>query len=288
MNAEAAEAVNADLLASGTDALLSGEESDRKSARNLLISSARSRFIEIVNEVESRVGAPDLYAGGAAGVLVRWRHRRTTLTVAQEQGVTMSLQPSASLDADEATVFQNGVGTSPGQAPSYLQLPYLWQIQRGPERKQPGVARTSDWDQLEQALQSLFELWADQATLLYEAGWCDEVAFDLTKHASEDRVLGLLQSADDGLALFLHDDRAAIDQPDPDDMVARGWQQRIKQFRAWIASFEPGPDAAATAARIMVRELRRRKAATPLSISLTALSGTAEHRLLLPGIPLKC
>ncbi|WP_329043529.1 hypothetical protein OHT61_32380 (plasmid) [Streptomyces sp. NBC_00178] len=202
--------------------------------------------------------------------------------------MTMSLQPSASLDAAEATAFQNGVGTSAGQAPSYLQLPYLWQIQRGPERKQPGVARTRDWDQLEQALQSLLELWADQAPLLYEAGWCDEVAFDLTKHASEDRVLGLLQSADDGLALFLHDDRTEIDQPDPDDMVARGWQQRIKQFRAWIASFEPGPDAAATAARIMVRELRRREAATPLSISLTALSGTAEHRLLLPGIPLKC
>ncbi|MEV5161958.1 hypothetical protein [Streptomyces sp. NPDC053728] len=208
--------------------------------------------------------------------------------MAQEQGVTMSLRPSASLDAAEAAAFQNGVGTSPGQAPSYLQLPYLWQIQRGPERKQPGVARTSDWNQLEQALQNLLEVWADQTALLYEAGWCDEVAFDMTKHASEDRVLGLLQSADDGLALFLHDDRAAIGQPDPDDMVARGWQQRIKLLRAWIASFEPGPDAAATAARIVVRELRRRGAVTPLSVSLTALSGNAENRLRLPGIPLKC
>ncbi|WP_331730806.1 hypothetical protein [Streptomyces sp. NBC_01174] len=276
---DATEAVNA---------LLAGEELDDGPARNLLVSPAPTRFIEIVSEVESRVGAPDLYAGGAAGVLVRWHYGRNALTLAQRQGVTMSLQRSAAVDAAEAAAFQDGVGTGPGQARNYRELPYLWQVQRGSARKQPGVPPTSDWNQLEQALQSLLELWVDQTSLLYEAGWCDEVAFDVTKHASEDRVLGLLQSADDGLALFLHDDRAAVDQPDPDDMVARGWQQRVQLFRAWIASFVPGPDAAATAAGIVVRELRLRGADTPLSVSLTALSSSGGNRLCLPGIPLKC
>ncbi|MFJ8983068.1 hypothetical protein [Streptomyces sp. NPDC102282] len=286
-NVDATDTVNADLLASGVDALLAGKELDDGLARNLLVSPARTRFIEIVSEVESRVGAPDLYAGGAAGVLVRWHYGRNALTLAQEQGVTMSLQQSATLDAAEAAAFQGGVGTSPGQALNYSELPYLWQVQRDSARDRPGVPPTSDWSQLEQALQTLLELWVDQTSLLYETGWCDEVAFDVTKHSSEDRILGLLQSADDGLALFLHDDRAAVDQSDPDDMVARGWQQRIQQLRAWIASFVPGPDAAVTAAGIVVRELRLRGADTPLSVSLTALSSTGRNRLRLPGIPLK-
>ncbi|WP_329167837.1 hypothetical protein OG939_35910 [Streptomyces sp. NBC_01685] len=286
-NVDATDAVSADLLASGVDALLAGEELDDGPARSLLVSSVRTRFIEIVSEVESRVGAPDLYAGGAAGVLVRWRYGPNALTLAQDRGVTMSLQRSATLDATEAAAFQGGVGDGPGQVLNYCELPYLWQVQRGSAREQPGVPPTSDWSQLEQALQSLLELWVDQTSLLYEAGWCDEVAFDVTEHVSEDRVLGLLQSADDGLTLFLHDDRAAVDQPDPDDMVARGWQQRVQLFRAWVASFAPGPDAAVAAAGIVVRELRLRGADSPLSVSLTALSSTGGNRLRLPGIPLK-
>ncbi|MEU9616952.1 hypothetical protein AB0D56_36335 [Streptomyces sp. NPDC048209] len=286
-NAEVAEAVDSDLLASGIDDLLSGKPLEGALAMNRPISPDRIYFTEIVNKVESQLGPPDLYAGGAAGVLVRWQHGPNTLTVTQEQQVTMSLRASASLDAAEAAAFRSGVGTSPGQAPSYLELPYLWQVvRRGPALELPGVVATSDWDQLEQSLRCLLKLWVEQTSLLYEAGWCDEVAFDVSEQESGDRVLGLLQSAEEGLALFLHDDRTTSARPEPDDVVARGWQHRVRQLRAWMASFDPGPDTAETAAGIIVRELRLRGAATPLGVSLTALSSNGESRLQLPGIPL--
>ncbi|MEU8708611.1 hypothetical protein [Streptomyces sp. NPDC048565] len=286
-NAEAMEAVDSDLIASGIDDLLSGKPLDGTLAMSQPISPDRTYFTDIVNKVESQVGPPDLYAGGAAGVLVRWRHGPNTLTVTQEQQVTMSLRSSASLDAAEATAFRSGVGTRPGQSPSYLELPYLWQVvRRGPALEQPSVPPTSDWDQLEQSLRCLLELWVEQTKLLHEAGWCDEVAFDVTEQVSGDRILGLLQNAEDGLALFLHDDRATTAKPEPDAVEARGWQHRVHQLQAWIASFEPGPDTAETTAGIIVRELRLR-AAAPLSVSLTALSSNGENRLQLPGVPLK-
>ncbi|MEU1126521.1 hypothetical protein ABZ371_23870 [Streptomyces sp. NPDC005899] len=285
---EVAEAVDSDLIASGIDDLLSGKPLDGAPPMNRPISPDRIYFTDILNKVESQLGPPDLYAGGAAGVLVRWRHGQKTLTVAQEQGVTMSLRSSAVLDAAEATAFRSGVGTRPGQAASYFELPYLWRVvRRGSALEQPGVLPTSDWGQLEQSLRCLLELWVAQTSLLYEAGWCDEVAFDLTEQVSGDLVLGLLQSAEEGLTLFLHDDRTTTARPDPDDVAARGWQQRVHQLQAWIASFDPGLYTAETAAGIIVRELRLRGAATPLSVALTALSSNGESRLQLPGVPLK-
>ncbi|WP_432106204.1 hypothetical protein [Streptomyces sp. bgisy091] len=287
-NAEVAEAVDSDLLASGIDALLSGKPPEGALVMNRPISPDRIHFTEIVNKVESHLGPPDLYAGGAGGVLVRWQHGPNTLTVTQEQRVTMSLRASASLDAAEAAAFRSGVGPSPGQASSYLELPYLWQVvRRGSALERPGVLRTSDWDQLEQSLRCLLKLWVEQTSVLYEAGWCDEVAFDVSEEASGDRVLGVLQSAEEGLALFLYDDRKTTARPEPDEVVARGWQHRVPQFRAWFASFDPGADTAETAAGIIVRELRLRGSATPLSVSLTALSRNGESRLQLPGIPLR-
>ncbi|MFE6183963.1 hypothetical protein ACFQ6U_05960 [Streptomyces sp. NPDC056465] len=287
-NAEVAEAVDSDLIASGMDDLLSGKPLEGALAMNRPISPYRIYFTEIVNKVESRLGPPDLYAGGAAGVIVRWHHGQSTLTVTQEQRVTMSLRSAASLSASEATAFRSGVGTRPGQASSYLELPYLWRVvRRGSALEQPSVPPTSDWNQLEQSLRCLLELWVEQTSLLYNAGWCDEVAFDVSEQVSGDRVLGLLQSAEDGLALFLHDHRATTAGPPPNDLVARGWQHRVRQFRAWIASFDPGPGTAEIAAGIIVRELRLRGAATPLSVALTALSSNGESRLQLPGVPLK-
>ncbi|MGW1819192.1 hypothetical protein ACWCQM_37260 [Streptomyces sp. NPDC002125] len=287
-NAEVAEAVDSNLLASGIDDLLSGKPLDGALAMNRPISPDRIYFTEIVNKVESQLGPPDLYAGGAAGLLVRWQHGPNTLTVTQEQRVTMSLRSSASHIAAEAAAFRSGVGTRPDQVPSYLELPYLWRVVRqGSALEQPGVLPTSDWNQLRQSLRCLLEAWVDQTSLLYEAGWCDEVAFDVSEQVSGERVLGLLQSAEEGLALFLHDDRTTTAEPEPDDVVARGWQHRVHQLRAWIASFDPGPDTAETAAGIIVRELRLRGAATPLSVSLTALSSNGESRLQLPGVPLK-
>ncbi|MGW8889630.1 hypothetical protein [Streptomyces sp. NPDC055749] len=284
-------AVNTEFLNMGIDTFLSGEDLETSSvsgqADRTLISATRSPFIDIVNALESQIGTPHLYAGGAGGIMVRWQRGGRALTVAEgEYGVQMSLQMTKSLEAFESAVFSAGVGGELGQAPTYLDLPYLWQIQRGPHREAPAVPPTDDWEQLEQALHVLLHAWAEQMPTLFNAGWCQVAAFNLTNHADDDRVLGVLQSHEDGLALFLRDLPGRRSPSDAQDMIARGWKEIIPVLRAWMVSFEPSPESAATASGIIVRELKAGGAATPLDVSATDLSRTKKIRLTLPGIPL--
>ena len=278
-----------EILNAAAESLLSegGSGSTFGLSGNILISDTKDPLPYILKDVEPLIGAPDLYAGGSAGILARWDRGTRSLTLkVDEAGIRLSLQDVATLDAAETPMRRSGVGRTPGWVPSHRDLPYLWQIYQGPERTTPSVPPTRDWKQLEASLGALLLVWAEQIPLLFGTEGSEEVACNLINQADDEQIMVILQSRDDGLLLLLDDRRSPATQTDAQTMFGRGWHEMIPVLGAWKAAFEPSPDSAAEAAKLAVNELRLRGAASPLDIAVTDLSKTKHGRLLLPGLPL--
>lgn len=228
--------------------------------------------------------------GRGAGVIIRWHRTGKTLTLAEEKlGLRLSLHSSATLKTAESAVFSAGVGTTQQQAPNHLSLPYLWRFERRPTGENAlGTPRANDWQEVREALRSLFQIWAEQTPFLSVAGWCKNLgglAFNLVNQAPKGCTLSVVHDPHDGLTVHLHDQPGITSDLSSDEMIARGWHMRLPLLNSWSAFYDFDSTSAETAADLIVKELSLQEGTTPLDIALTDPGESDELRLSLPGLP---
>ncbi|MGW1107350.1 hypothetical protein [Streptomyces sp. NPDC002540] len=203
-------------------------------------------------------------------------------------GPQLSVRRTAELEERDLEIFDRGVGDEPGQSPGYAALPYVWQVQASGQDAPPpalAAARTaSNWERLEESLQTLMQAWSTQMPDQFGADGDWEAAFDIVNRADGNRVLAVLYSPGDDLSVFIHDKEGPNISGQQEAMTGRGWQEWLPVLRWWEAHFTPGAEGAAAAARLVIAELRFRGACSPCDLSVTRISGGAPGRLFLPGL----
>ncbi|MGV4927625.1 hypothetical protein K2224_28825 (plasmid) [Streptomyces sp. BHT-5-2] len=171
-----------------------------------------------------------------------------------DQGLQLSVRHTAELEAQEEAGFELGERTDP--APYYGELPYLWQLYRGPGVPPlafPRVASAPDWRWLEESLRALLGAWWEQ--LPAQIGEEDAAGFNVVSRGAGESAmatLSVLCSEAEGLMLLVDDGKVPGGTPDA-VMEGRGWQDRVTGW--WLRDFHDlGAEGADAAARMAVEE----------------------------------
>ncbi|MFB6988604.1 hypothetical protein [Streptomyces sp. NPDC056304] len=243
----------------------------------------------VLRTLTDRIGRPTSYGGSADGPSIRWRSESRTLLLDQGQdGLQLTVRRTADLEEREFEIFERGVGDGPGQALRYADLPYLWQLYTSHQGTPPpavAAAHTaSNWERLEESLQTLLTAWSAQIPDQLGAGGGWAPGFDIVNRADDDRVLAVLYSARDDLSAFIHDQDGPEVTGQQEAITGRGWQAWLPVLRCWESYFTPDADGAAAIARLVVAELRFRGADSPRDLSVTRIDASVPGRLFLPGL----
>lgn len=224
------------------------------------LAGRREAFRQVYEAVVGRIGEPTLHGGSADGPSVRWRsEERLLLLEGTRSTVRLSVHVTDELEGEEHRSFKWGGAWSASEPHDFDMLPYIWQLDReGPGTAPsywPGGRLAACWEHLEDALRLMLTAWAEQLPVQVPGDWAS-FSF-LVKPDGRRRLLVSLQ--DDELFLRI-DDRAAEDTPErAAEMTERGWQRRTAYD--WEATFaRPDEKTAATAARMIVAEVRARGA----------------------------
>ncbi|GAA3386985.1 hypothetical protein [Streptomyces roseoviridis] len=251
--------------------------------------AARREALRPVYEaVAGELGAPTLYGGSAAGPSVRWHSGpHVVLLAGGPEGATLSVHTASDLHMREYTAVESGsVGWRPEQPHGFDALPYLWLLHRGPERGWPGFRwdghhTAASWEHLESSLTLLLGSWMEQLPVQLPGDWASFVV-----GCSRDwpRHLRVGYSQDRGQLSLMVDHRTTAEEPGLEETLReRGWQ--VREGGWWRAVFaDEDPEAARSAARLLVADVRGRGSVCPDELVAWELTVNDRGGLWLPGI----
>ncbi|MFI8368351.1 hypothetical protein [Streptomyces sp. NPDC085466] len=238
--------------------------------------------------VAAELGEPTLYGASAAGPSVRWHTgAHVVLLAGGPQGATLSVHTASDLYGHEYAAVESGsIGWRAEDPHGFDTLPYLWLLHRGPERGWPafrwdGHHTAASWEHLESALALLLDSWMEQLPVQVPGEWASFVvgcARDWPRHLR----VGCSQNG--GQLSLMVDHRTTAEEPGfADSMRERGWQVRERGW--WRAEFaDEDPEAARSAARLLVADVRARGSVRPDELVAWELTVNDRGRLWLPGI----
>ncbi|GGV99163.1 hypothetical protein GCM10010230_24620 [Streptomyces narbonensis] len=238
--------------------------------------------------VVAEIGEPTLYGGSAAGPSVRWHTgSHVVLLAGGPQGATLSVHTASDLHGREYSVVESGsVGWRAEQPHGFDTLPYLWLLHRGPERDWPafrwdGHHTAASWEHLESSLELLLDSWMEQLPVQMPGDWA---SFIVGCSRDWPRHLRVGYSQDPGRLSLMVDHRTTADAPGLEEtMRERGWQVCDRGW--WRAEFaDQDPDAARSAARLLVADVRARGSVCPDELVAWEVTVNDHGRLWLPGI----
>ncbi|MFI7087729.1 hypothetical protein ACIBUR_29545 [Streptomyces anulatus] len=203
------------------------------------------------------------------------------LTARDDRCPQVSVVETGELDCMEQGAFLRAAEKARRSAEG-SELPFLWRLQpAGGALPPPPVSRTPDWGELQRSLEALLRTWCSQ--LEVQVGQ-DAAAFNIVSAADRRWRLCGMVSPEEDLTVFV-DDRGGPGGPrGRAEMLQRGWQTFIPLLQVWDAVFERTDAGAASAAALMVAELRHRGVVAPRELRLTDLSVGDEGQLDLPGL----
>ncbi|MER7728594.1 hypothetical protein [Streptomyces sp. NPDC096323] len=242
-------------------------------------STAGDVMREVLHELVEQLGAPSQYAGGVDGPNVRWHAESHTvvLDAGRDGRLWLCARRTATLEAAESERFRTSAAR--GIQGGGEGLPYLWRYQRSASLPPSPTPVAESWAQLQNALETLLRAWSQHLEALVGD---DDAGFTID-HG--DGQLVLMVSPRDDVAVFA-DSRDGTDRnaDQLSAMTARGWHDFLPVLSWWDAHFDRTPAGAASAAHLVVSELRARHVRTPSDLRLVrATLGTRGGRLDIPG-----
>ncbi|MFJ1742640.1 hypothetical protein ACIOG4_28690 [Streptomyces microflavus] len=203
------------------------------------------------------------------------------LTAREVRCPQVSVVETGELDRTEQAAFLRAAEQDRSSVKG-TELPFLWRLQpAGAPLPPPPVSRTPGWGELQKSLGALLRTWCSQ--LEAQVGQ-DAAAFNIVSAADRSWRLCGMVSPEESLTVFV-DDRGGTGGPrGRAEMLHRGWQSFIPLLQVWDAVFERTDAGAASAAALMVAELRHRGVVTPHDLRLTELEVGGRGQLDLPGL----
>ncbi|MGG2459331.1 hypothetical protein ACO0M4_05830 [Streptomyces sp. RGM 3693] len=249
------------------------------------VDERRALTREVLSAAVGRIGPPTLYGGAEAGPVIRWRDaERTVLLDCGARGLQLSVWHTEELEAFEQSRFEVDL-IDPAEY--FSRLPYLWQLHReaagSPPLHFPAAPFAQDWSWLEGSLAALLRGWQEQLPAQLDR---DTAGFNIVPaHAWQlpFSALSVLCSELEGV-LLLVDDRPTGGGTPGEVMRSRGWQTEIRGW--WLSDFDD-LDAASTAARMAIEEIRRREVPSPAALAVSDVRCEGGGLLVLPGLTLR-
>ncbi|ROQ70227.1 hypothetical protein EDD93_4738 [Streptomyces sp. 840.1] len=229
-----------------------------------------------------RIGPPSQYGGGVNGPDIRWHTPSHTviLNVRTGGGLQLSARGLPAVEASDTKRFSTGAEDLGPEAGNRGDLPYLWRLRPcGTGEPPPETPLAQGWDELQGALETLLGAWCQHLEALIGE---DDAGFTIDH--GDGQLIAMVSPRDD-IAVFA-DRRDGTDR-DADHlrrMIARGWHGFAPVLCWWDANFDRTAAGAASAARLVVDELRARGVRDPRALRLIrATLGSNGGLLDLPG-----
>ncbi len=235
-------------------------------------------FRRALASLSARLGPPSLYGGDSHGPTVRWRWPSQTVVLTAQDGLCpqVFMSRTSELEQTEAAAFRRAAGTRQGT------LPFLWRFQPGPVCLPPTPGRVApSWDHLQEAVQAVLRAWCSHLVPLVGS---EGAGFNIVDARDRRWRLCVIVSPEDDLLLAVDDWGRSGGLPGARDMGHRGWQTFVPLLRMWEADYALSDAGAASAAQLLVSELRNRNVRTPGDLRLTHVSSGEHGQLDIPGL----